>query len=152
MERWIFLVGRGCCFFFGCWLKGRWCPSRFYSCCGALHVINIKFLGGDVRLVWRCGLWRRWRLFFGVCVFFASFSAFSVFSCVFGVFAFSALSAFSAFSCVFGVVGFGEWKVTFWLRPYPAHFLTACEDGIWVLCYAVCFLRPGYIIMRASGP
>ena len=92
---------------------------------------------------------------------------FSAFACFFRLFlpfpcfrAFSALSAFSAFSAffgacsafgVFGIVGFGEWKFTFWLRPYPAHFLTACDDGIWVLCYAVCFLRPGYIIMRASG-
>ena len=85
--------------------------------------------------------------FFSACFFrvFLRFRCFRAFS------AFSALSVFSAFSCVFGIVGFGEWKFTFWLRPYPAHFLTACEDGIWVLCYAVCFLRPGYIIMRASS-
>ena len=120
MEWWIFLDWAGVLFFFGCWLKGRWCPSRFYchkACCGALHVININFLGGDVRLVRRCRLCRRWRLFFGVCVFFSTFAAFSVFSCVFGVFvrfrrfrrfrlfrrfrrfrAFSAVSAFTAFA------------------------------------------------------
>ena len=98
--------------------------------------------------------------FFGVCVFFSIFSAFSAFLCVFGVVgvfgAFGVFGLFGVFGAcsafgVFGIVGFGEWKFTFWLRPYPAHFLTACEDGVWVLCYAVCFLRPGYIIMRASG-
>ena len=107
-----------------------------------------------------CGLcrrWRRWRLFFGVCVFFSTFSAFSVFSCVFGVFgAFGVFGVFGVFGAcgafgVFGIVSFGEWKFTFWLRPYPAHFLTACDDGICVLCYAVCFLRPGHMKMRASG-
>ena len=98
--------------------------------------------------------------FFGVCVFFSIFSALSAFLCVFGVVgvfgAFGVFGLFGVFGAcsafgVFGIVGFGEWKFTFWLRPYPAHFLTACEDGLWVLCYAVCFLRPGYIIMRASG-
>ena len=157
MEWWIFLGWAGVLFFFGCWLKGRWCPSRFYchkACYSALHVININVLGGDVRLVRRCRLRRRsrpWRLFFGVCVFFSTFSAFSCVFSAFGVFGlFGVFGACSAFG-VFGIVGFGEWKFTFWLRPYPAHFLTACDDGIWVLCYAVCFLRPGYIIMRASG-
>ena len=76
---------------------------------------------------------------FGAFGVFAAFSALSAFS------AFLVFSAFSAFSCVFGVfgvVGFGAWKFTFWLRPCPAHFLTACDDGIWVLCYAVCFFAP----------
>ena len=34
----------------------------------------------------------------------------------------------------------------------PGSFLyRACDDGIWVLFYAVCVLRPVYIIMIASG-
>ena len=53
---------------------------------------------------------------------FAAFSAFSALSALSAFSAFLAFSAFSAFSCVFSVVGFGEWKFTFWLRPYPAHF------------------------------
>ena len=71
--------------------------------------------------------------------------------CVFCALSVCILFGFFGVVGVFGIVGFGEWKFTFWLRPYPAHFLTACDDGICVLCYAVCFLRPGYIIMRASG-
>ena len=92
-------------FFLGCWLKGRWCPSRFYchkACCGALHVININFLGGDVRLVRRCRVCRRsrrWRPFSAFAFFFFRFfSVFSVFLCVFGVVgAFGVFGAFGAF-------------------------------------------------------
>ena len=51
------------------------------------------------------------------------------------------------------------WRCRLWgmeiyvlASPLPGSlFYRACDDGIWVLCYAVCFLRPGYIIMRASG-
>ena len=109
---------------FAFWL--HLCLAHFYRSCG--HGI--------------------WLLFDAVCVL-RSFCVHLVrlFSALSALSALSAFSAFSAFSCVFGVfgvVGFGEWKFTFWLRPYPAHFFR-------VLCYAVCFLRPGYIIMRASG-
>ena len=99
----------GVLFFFGCWLKGRWCPSRFYchkACCGALHVININFLGGDVRLVRRCRLCRRWRPLSAFACFFRLFWRFRRFRMFSALSALSAFLAFSAFSALAGLSAF----------------------------------------------
>ena len=115
VERWIFLVGRGCCFFLGVGLRGGGAPVVSIAIRpAAVHsmLFNINFLGGDVRLVRRCRLCRRsrrWRPFSAFACFFRfflrfrrffAFSALSAFSAFLAVSAFSALAALSAFSAL----------------------------------------------------
>ena len=136
---------------FAFWL--HLCLAHFYRSCD--HGIWLLFDAVCVLRSFCVHLVRLFSAFSALSAFsafwcFAAFSAFSALSALSAFSAFLAFSAFSAFSCVFGVfgvVGFGEWKFTFWLRPYPAHFFIGPVMMVFGYFVMPCvFLRPGYII------
>ena len=127
------------------------------SCC--IWNVNLRFgfifawltSTGPVIMVFGYFLMPRVFCALSVCILFGFFGAFGVFG-VFGVVGvFGLFGVFVRFWC-FRRCRLWGMEIYVLASPLPGSlFYRACDDGICVLCYAVCFLRPGYIIMRASG-